>query len=369
MRGCVGASRPDPRVPTRAPSLRSCLLRIPSRRDAGPFPSTVPTSRTTRRPAKLAGRCRKGRPVVASSRGVVARSDWSRVVRHPPRRRRSVAEGAALESTTRTPAPRCARRQFASCGATAAAREPEPMVDCSPGATPETGLLTSPHTHAASAVAMLVGGMHRAVPSGARPSGCRPRSRRRAIDLVIARTPPRAIGAKGVDLKEPSSARRRKLRGLGAPDADTRSRRLYAFLARRATTRWAPERHDELGPGSAPTGLRLVARSRYMRPCALPRNAHVPRLLRAQRPNRSPRSDGHSRLSHSAFVNPGWFSSEDFSGSRSRVRTARNQTPKLCAPGASTLISSGGHTTRHQTFVEMMGNFSVGDTSSEKPSL
>jgi regulatory protein len=58
----------------------------------------------------------------------------------------------------------------------------------------------------------------------------------RAIDLVLTEDAPAGgFGAEaGVDLKEAiEKLARRKLRGLGALEAETRSRRLYAFLARR----------------------------------------------------------------------------------------------------------------------------------------
>ncbi len=58
----------------------------------------------------------------------------------------------------------------------------------------------------------------------------------RAIEVVIAEdAAPGSFGAEtGIDLSETlERLARKKLRGLGSLDAETRSRRLYAFLARR----------------------------------------------------------------------------------------------------------------------------------------
>jgi regulatory protein len=150
------------------------------------------------------------------------------------------AEGAALKTVDR------ALRLLAARGRSVrelrrrllAAKEPEPLVDAALGRLQEMGLLDDAQYARQVARSQMLGRGHapRRLQQELARRGVAREVADRAIDLVLTEdAAPGGFGAEGgVDLKETiEKLARRKLRGLGALDAQTRSRRLYSFLARR----------------------------------------------------------------------------------------------------------------------------------------
>jgi regulatory protein len=119
-----------------------------------------------------------------------------------------------------------------------AAKEPEPHVDAALARLETMGLLDDAEYARQVARSQMIGRGYapRRLQQELARRGVARDVADRAIDLVLAEdAAPGSFGAEsGIDLTETiEKLARRKLRGLGSLDAETRSRRLYAFLARR----------------------------------------------------------------------------------------------------------------------------------------